>query len=101
MGASTASGAEGLTYFGIYMTVADTAVVMCAFLRDCGHPAPANQLEVRMRFGQFVEFVFDVQDYMLAIPERFCHPFAKSIPISMRIDYAARWFFPVIIIGKI
>jgi len=90
-----------LTHFNIYLTTLDTAHVMCAFLRDCGRPTPVVTSQVTIRFGQFMEFLFDVENYMLAIPERVKHPFSRAMPMSIRCDHAARWFFPLLVILKI
>lgn len=51
-----------------------------------------------MRFGQFIQFMFDVNDYILAVRSIAWHPFALNVPPSQRWEMAFRYLVPLIVV---
>jgi hypothetical protein len=89
-----------LRYFGFYFLKVDIATTVCRCLRDHGFSTPLNEMEVEMKFAQFVEYVFELPQHQAIVPKRFTHPLSKAYPPSIRCETATKWFFPLLIIGK-
>jgi len=87
-----------LTHLNIYLTPRDTATITCMYLRDCGLPTPKNEREVQLKFGQFISFLFDITDYLHAVPIHVALPWSKDQLPSRRLDIFMRYLFPFAVI---
>jgi len=89
-----------LLTFNIHVTTEDIAVSMCKFLRDRFTFSPKDPFEASLNLGEFLEFLYDIDDYLIGVPDHMKHPFSKSLPLSRRWDIGAQWFFPVMVAFK-
>lgn len=89
-----------LASFNIYMHTKDCAIAMCKYLRDRGQLSPKDEMKAELRLGEFVEFLYDIDDYLIAVPDAMPHPFSLAVPVSRRWDIAAQWFFPIVVLIK-
>jgi len=89
-----------LLTFNIHVTAEDIAVSMCKFLRDRFTFSPKDPFEASLNLGEFLEFLYDIDDYLIGVPDHMKHPFSKALPFSRCWDIAAQWFFPVLVVIK-
>jgi len=84
-----------MTFFDLYMSKAQTASVMCMFLRDQGFQTPKEEIDAHVNLSQTCGLLLDIDKYILQHGRWGLVELWQSSKPSERCDMLARMVIPV------